>query len=168
MSEVSRVAILWAPDHVDNEFKGMQAAAPELGIRLQSLAVPRPRRSDEVERLIRSAREGQAQALVVAPGGFTIAHRKQLIGLAAKHRLPVFSAWRIFADDGAALTYGPALDWARRLAYYIDRVLKGAKPADLPVERPKKFELVINLKTAKQIGLAIPPNVLVRANRVIR
>jgi putative ABC transport system substrate-binding protein len=168
MPNVSRVAILWEPAHVDNEFKGMQAAATELGVRLQSIEVPRPSRSDEVERAIRAAREGHAQALVLAPGGFTIAHRKQLIGLAAKHRLPVFSAWRIFADDGAILTYGPEADWARRLAYYVDRILKGTKPADLPVEQPKKFEFVINLKTAKQIGLTIPPNVLVRANRVIR
>lgn len=165
---VSRVAVLWEPAHVDNEFKGMQAAAPELAIQLQSLEIPRPSRSDEAERLIRAAREGQAQAAVLAPGGFTIARRKQLIGLAAKYRLPVFSAWRIFADDGAILTYGPDMEWARRLGYYIDRILKGAKPADLPVEQPKKFEFIVNLKTAKQIGLIIPPNVLVRADKVIR
>jgi putative ABC transport system substrate-binding protein len=164
----SRAAILWEPAHVDNEFKGMQTAAPGLGVRLQSLEVPRPARTDEAERAIQAALEGRAQALILAPGGFTILHRKQLIDLAAKHRLPVFSAWRIFADDGAILTYGPDTDWARRLAYYVDRVIKGAKPADLPVEQPMKFEFVINLQMAKQIGLTIPPNVLVRADRVIR
>ena len=164
----TRAAILWQSSHVDNEFLGMQATAPSLGIRLQSLEVPRPARPNEVEGAIQAALEGRAQALILAPGGFTILHRKQIIELAAKHRLPVFSAWRIFADDGAILTYGPDQDWARRLAYYIDRVLKGTKPSDLPVEQPMKFELVINLKTAKQIGVTIPPNVLVRADRVIQ
>jgi len=168
MPSASRVAVIWEPAHVDNEYKGMQVAAPELGVRLQSLEVPRPSRPDEVERLIRSARDGQAQALVAAPGGFTIAYRKQLIDLAAKHRLPVFSAWAIFADDGAILTYGPEMDWARRLAYYIDRVLKGAKPSDLPIEQPMKFEFVINLKTAKQIGQEVPSWTLMKADRVIR
>jgi len=165
---MSRAAVLWAPSHVDNEFKGLQAAAPSLGVRLQSLEVPRAARADEAERAIQAALDAHAEALIVAPGGFTILHRKRIVALAAKHRLPVFSAWRIFADDGAILTYGPEADWARRLAYYIDRVLKGTKPADLPVEQPKKFELIINLKTAKQIGLTIPPNLLARADKVIQ
>jgi putative ABC transport system substrate-binding protein len=81
----------------------------------------------------------------------------------------VISAWRIFAEDGAILTYGPEISAiSRRVAYFVDKVLKGAKPADLPVEQPTNFELVINLKAAKQIGLTIPPNVLARADRVIR
>jgi putative ABC transport system substrate-binding protein len=165
---LSRAAIFWEPAHVDNEFKGMQVAAPGLGVRLQSVEVPRPARSDEVEKGIAAALEGHAEALILAPGGFTILHRKRVIELAARHRLPVFSAWRIFAEDGAVLTYGPDLDTARRIAYYVDRILKGANPADLPVEQPTKFEMVINLKTAKQIGMAIPPATLARADRVIR
>jgi len=165
---LSRAAVLWQPTHVDNEFKGMQVAAPSLGVSLQSLKVPRSARTDEEERAIQAALDARAEALIVAPGGFTILHRKKIIALAAKHRLPVFSAWSIFADDGAILTYGPEADWARRLAYYIDRVLKGTKPTDLPVEQPKKFQLIINLKAAKHIGLTIPPNLLVRADRVIR
>jgi putative tryptophan/tyrosine transport system substrate-binding protein len=166
---VTRAAILWEPAHVDNEFKGMQAAAPGLGVRLQSVEVPRPARPDEVERALQAVRSGDAEALILAPGGFTILHRKWIIELAAKHRLPVTSAWRIFAEDGAVLTYGPdILETSRRLATYVERILKGAKPADLPVEQPTKFELVINLKTAKQLGLAIPPNVLARADRVIK
>jgi putative ABC transport system substrate-binding protein len=165
---VSRAAILWEPAHVDNEFKGMQAVAPALGVQLQSLEVPRPTRPDEVERAIQAALEGRAEALILAPGGFTILHRKRIIALATKHRLPVFSAWRIFAEDGAILTYGPDMDFARRIAYYVDRILKGAKPADLPVEQPTKFELVINLKTAKQIGVTLPQWLLMRADKVIK
>jgi len=166
---VSRAAILWDPAHVDNEFKGMQAAAPGLGVRLQSLEIPRPTRPDELERAIRAALDGRAEAIILAAGGFTILNRKRIIELAAKNRLPVISAWRIFADDGALFTYGPdILEISRRIAIYVDKILKGTKPADLPVEQPTKFELVINLKAAKQIGLTIPPNVLARADKVIR
>jgi putative ABC transport system substrate-binding protein len=155
--------------HVDNEFKGMQAVAPGLGVRLQSVEVPRPARPDEVTRAMQAALEGSAGAVILAPGGFTILHRKAIIELAAKNRLPVISAWRIFADDGAVLTYGPdILEISRRIAIYVDKILKGAKPADLPVEQPTKFEFVINLNAAKQIGLTIPPTVLARADKVIR
>ena len=164
---VSRAAIVWEPAHLDNEFKGMLAVAPGLGVRLQSVEIPRPARPDEVERALQAARG--AKTLVLAPGGFTIANRRRLIEAAARHQLPVFSAWRIFADDGAILTYGPdILTITRRLAIFVDKILKGAKPANLPVEQPTKFELVINLKTAKQIGLTIPPDVLARADRVIK
>jgi putative ABC transport system substrate-binding protein len=105
----------------------------------------------------------------MAPGNFAILNRKRIIELAAKNRLPVISAWRIFADDGAILTYGPEIsEISRRIAIYVDKILKGAKPADLPVEQPTKFEMVINLKAAKQMGLTIPPNVLARADRVIK
>ena len=166
---ISHVAVLWQPSHVDNEFKGMQAAAPALRVRLHSVEIPRPARPDEIERDIQAVRDSRAEALVVAPGGFTILHRKRIIDLAAKNRLPVISAWRIFAEDGAILTYGPEISAvSRRVAYFVDKVLKGAKPADLPVEQPTKFDFVINLKAAKQIRLTIPPQVLARADRVIR
>jgi len=166
---VSRAAVLWQPSHVDNEFKGMQAAAPALRVRLHSVKIPRPARPDEVERDIQAVRDSRAEALVLAPGNITILQRKRIIDLATKNRLPVISAWRIFAEDGAILTYGPEISAiSRRVAYFVDKVLKGAKPADLPVEQPTNFELVINLKAAKQIGLTIPPNVLARADRVIR
>ena len=164
---LSRALILWEPAHVDNEFKGMQSVAPRLGVRLHSAEVPRPARPDEIDRAIAAAAE--TETLILAPGGFTIAHRKRLIDEATKRRLPVSSAWRIFADDGAILTYGPDISViSRRLAAHLDKVLKGAKPADLPVEQPTKFEMVINLKTANQIGVTIPPNVLARADQVIR
>jgi putative ABC transport system substrate-binding protein len=169
LPRVSHAAVLWEPAHVDNEFKGMQAVAPALGVRLQSVEVPRPARQDEVERAIQAVLNGGAEALVVAPGGFTISNRKQIIEHAAKDRLATISAWRIFADDGAILTYGPDIfATAARLSTYIDRILKGAKPAELPIEQPTKFELVINLNTAKQIGLTIPPHVLARADKVIK
>ena len=166
---ISRAAVLWEPSHIDNEFRGLQAAAPGLGVRLESVEIPRPARTDEVERAIRAARDGRAEALIVAPGGFTIAHRKRIIALATDHRLPVVSAWRIFAEDGALLSYGPDLrEVARRLAASADKVLKGARPAELPVEQPTKFELVVNLRAAKSLGVAIASSVLLRADEAIR
>ena len=96
-------------------------------------------------------------------------HRTRILDLAAKHRLPAASQYREFAEAGGLLSYGPNLpDQFRRAATYVDKILKGTKPSDLPVEQPIKFEFVINLKTAKQIGLTIPPNVLARADKVIR
>ena len=98
-----------------------------------------------------------------------LAHRKEIAEFAGKLGLASVGGWSEFADAGGLMTYGPNLaDSFRRVAFYIDKILKGAKPADLPVEQPTKFELVINLKTAKQIGLTIPPNVLARADRVIK
>lgn len=164
-----RAAVLWEPTHIDNEFKGMQAAAPGLGIELQSLEIPRPARPDESERAIRAARQGKADALVIAPGGFTIAHRRRIIALAAESRLPVVSAWRIFAEDGALLTYGPSLREASRLiALAVDKVLKGAKPAEIPIAQPTQFETVVNTRAAKALGVAVPSSVLIRADEVIR
>jgi putative ABC transport system substrate-binding protein len=164
-----RVAVLWEPAHIDNEFKGMQAAAPGLGIEMQSLEIPRPARPDESERAIRAAREGKADALVIAPGGFTIGHRRRIIALAAESRLPVVSAWRIFAEDGALLTHGPNLREASRLiALAVDKVLKGAKPAEIPVAQPTQFETVVNTRAAKVLGIAVPSSVLIRADEVIR
>jgi putative tryptophan/tyrosine transport system substrate-binding protein len=102
-------------------------------------------------------------------GGFVTAHQKQIIELAARHRLPTMYPNSRFVEAGGLLTYGGnRSEEYRRAADYVDKILKGAKPADLPAEQPTKFELVINLKTAKQIGLIIPPNVLARADRVIK
>jgi ABC-type uncharacterized transport system substrate-binding protein len=100
---------------------------------------------------------------------FTTAHARRIVELAIQHRLPTVFAQRVYAESGGLMSYSPNLaDLARRAAVYVDKILKDANPADLPVEQPTKFELVINLKTAKQIGLIIPPNVLARADRVIK
>jgi ABC-type uncharacterized transport system substrate-binding protein len=106
--------------------------------------------------------------LVVIQDVLTAAHRERIAALAIKNRLPVISEFRNFADSGALLTYGPSgPDAGRRAAYFVDKILKGAKPADLPVEQPTKFELVINMKTAKTLGLTIPQTLLLRADQVI-
>ena len=111
----------------------------------------------------------RANCLITFPDALTLAHRKEIAEFAAKQRLASLGGWSQFADAGGLMTYGPNLsDSFRRVALYVDKIVKGAKPADLPVEQPTKFELVINLKTAKQIGLTIPPNVLARADRVIK
>jgi putative tryptophan/tyrosine transport system substrate-binding protein len=108
-------------------------------------------------------------AFMVLPDPVFNAQRARLVSLAAKHRLPAIYDRRAYADIGGLITYGPNFpDLLRRAATFVEKILKGAKPGDLPVEQPTKFELVINLKTAKQIGLTIPPNVLARADRVIR
>ena len=109
------------------------------------------------------------QAISLFADGFAIQNRQRIIDFAMKHRVPVISGWPVFAQSGALCTYGPRLTESyRRLAYYVDRILKGAKPADLPIEQPTKFELVINLKTAKTLGLTIPQSVLLRADEVIQ
>jgi len=168
MPGVSRVAVLWEPSHIDNEFKGMQAVAEGLGVQLQSVQVPRPVRSDEIERSMLAVRQGRAEALVLAPGGFTIANRKRIIALATENRIPVVSAWRVFSDDGALLSYGPNLpEMAHRIASYVDKVLKGARPGDLPIERPTRFELVLNVTAAKVLGVNLPQSLLVRADELI-
>jgi putative tryptophan/tyrosine transport system substrate-binding protein len=168
MPTMSRVSVLWEPSHIDNEFRGMQAVSNDLGVRLHSVEVPRPLRSDEIERAMLAVRQGRAEALVLVPGGFTIAKRKRIIALATEHRIPVMSAWRIFADDGALLTYGPNLpEIAHRIAGYVDRILKGARPEDLPVEGPSRFELVLNTKSARSLGIRIPQSLLIRADELI-
>ena len=109
------------------------------------------------------------RALLVLNDPVFTAQRKQIADLSAKHRFPTVSGTREYTEVGGLMAYGPSFpDMYRRAAYYVDRILKGTKPADLPVEQPMKFELIINLKTAKQIGLTIPPNVLARADKVIR
>jgi putative ABC transport system substrate-binding protein len=115
-----------------------------------------------------AAVEGRAEALVVLPSPILVSYIKPVVELAVKHRLPAMYQVKEFVEAGGLMSYGPSLrDHFRRAAAYVDKILKGAKPADLPVEQPTKFELVINLKTAKALGLTIPQSVLVRADQVI-
>jgi putative ABC transport system substrate-binding protein len=124
----------------------------------------------DIENGFRAAEQGRAEALLwQVTGAIGRGHRPKVIELATKSRLPAAYNAALFVEDGGLMSYGVSFtDLDRRVAIYVDKILKGAKPADLPVEQPTKFELVINLKTAKQIGLTIPPNVLARADRVIR
>jgi ABC-type uncharacterized transport system substrate-binding protein len=142
------------------------AIARQLGFQAQILEV---RGSDEFEGAFKTVAGKRADALLVRAHPLFGINRKKLADLAEKTRLPTMFPWREFVEAGGLMAYGPSLeDLYRRAATYVDKILKGAKPADLPVEQPTKFELVINLKTAKQIGLTIPPNVLARADRVIK
>ena len=135
-------------------------------IQVQSLEV---RGSDELERTFAAMRRERAGALVVLSDPFMLLHRGRLADLAAKNRLPTMYPFREYVDAGGLISYGPSFsDLFRRAATLVDKILKGAKPADLPVEQPTKFELVINLKTAKALGLAIPQSLLTRADAVIQ
>ena len=167
---VSRVAVLWQPGGLGERtekdmLKGAEVAARALGVRLQFVEARGPADFDRAFSEMTRARAG---ALTVLPSNMFFNERRRLVDLAAKNRLPAVYPWREFVDAGGLMSYGPNLaDLFRRAATYVDKILKGAKPADLPVEQPTKFELVINLKTAKALGLTIPPSLLARADQVI-
>jgi putative tryptophan/tyrosine transport system substrate-binding protein len=166
--KLSRVAVFGEPDNPGNakRLKEVEVAAAGLGTQLQYLNIAAGK---DIDAAFQAARKGGAEAVLVLGGPVLAAHREALADLAVKSRLPAAFSRQEYVDKGGLLTYGPSLsDLFRRSAYYVDKILKGAKPADLPVEQPTKFELVINLKAAKQIGLTIPPNVLARADRVIK
>jgi len=164
----TRVAWVWDPGNpaLTIRLKKMQAAAQGLGVKLQALEVRNP---EELDSAFKAAIREHAGALLV-PAVMVNSYRRQIVDFAEKKRLPLIYDTREFVEQaGGLMSYGPDFsDLWRRAATYVDKILKGAKPADLPVEQPTKFELVINLKTAKQMGLTIPPNVLARADKVIR
>jgi len=146
--------------------KEVEVVARSLGLKLQSQWVKKP---DDLNRALEAISKAHTKALIVVGGPFSTAQRKQIVEFAAKNRLPAIYYRSEFVEDGGLMSYNASRDdLARRAATYVDKILKGAKPADLPIEQPRKFEFVVNLKTAKQIGLTIPPNVLARADRVIR
>jgi putative ABC transport system substrate-binding protein len=168
VSKLSRVAVLWNPQGLSStlSWKELQLPARELGVQLHSLEV---RSSNDIDKAFEDATRARAVAVAIMPDPAFAGNLKRIAELAAKSRLPSIFHLREYADSGGLMTYGPdRTDMFRRAATYVDKILKGTKPADLPVEQPTKFELVINLKTAKQIGLTIPPNVLARADKVIR
>jgi len=164
---LSRVAALWHRDApVGPYLTETQAAAQALGLQLQALAVQSPA---EFAQAFAAMTRAHADALVVIPSGLFFSHRRELAELAVQHRLPAMFLEREFVDAGGLMAYGPSLsDLSRRAATYVHKILQGAKPADLPVEQPTKFELVINLKTAKELGLTIPPTVLFQADEVMK
>ena len=165
--KTSRVALLLDPTRPRTaELKETQDAGRALKVEIQSLVVKGP---DAFEDAFRSVAKGRAQALIVVSGSVFNAHRPRLIELAAKSRLPAMYTEHAYVNAGGLMVYASALtDQYRRVAVFIDKILKGAKPAELPVEAPMRFELLINLKAAKQISLTIPPNLLARADKVIR
>jgi ABC-type uncharacterized transport system substrate-binding protein len=166
--KVSRVGVIWNPDNPGKTsgLKDTEVAAQALRLQLQSLEVRGPK---DVEPAFQAARREQIGALIVLRDVVINKETKPIVELARKNRLPAIYSDRDFVDNGGLMSYGPNIDdLFRRATVYIDKILKGAKPADLPVEQPTKFELVINLKTAKQIGVTMPPNVLARADKVIR
>ena len=166
--KITRVAVFRNPTIPTHAvlWKETQDAATALGIKLLPLDIRGP---DDFESAFGAMVKERAEAFIVLPEPITLTHRQQIVDLAAKKRLPGMYPFGDFTDAGGLIYYGPSrTDLWRRGATYVDKILKGTKPADLPVERPMKFELVINLKTAKQIGLTIPPNLLARADRVIK
>jgi putative ABC transport system substrate-binding protein len=165
--KVTRVALLWTVGgRGDLRFREMEAVAKTLGLRLQSLEVTG---SDDFERVFEAAKNAGAQALTSVPSPFLATHRALIFDFAAKNRLPAMYSTSDFVEAGGLMSYGPdLLDNWRRAATFVDKILKGAKPADLPVEQPTKFELIINLKAGKQIGVTIPQSVLYRADKVIK
>ena len=167
--KLSRVALLLSPNFPGStlDLKETQSAARSLGLRIQPLEV---RDASDIDRAFKAMIKERADALTMFPGHPALfVNRKKIVELAANHRLPAMYSLHEFVDDGGLMFYGPdLLVGYRRAADYVDKILKGAKPAELPIEQPMKFELIINLKAAKQIGLTIPPNVLVRADKVIK
>jgi putative ABC transport system substrate-binding protein len=168
---LSRIALLLKPDAVPDRankdrLKLADVAARALGVRLQVVEAKGP---EDFDRAFSDMTKGRASALAVLATPVFDSNRGRLVDLAAKARLPTVYSYRSYVEAGGLMSYGPDLaDSFRRAATYVDKILKGAKPADLPVEQPTKFELVINLKTAKALGLTIPPSLLGRADEVIQ
>jgi putative ABC transport system substrate-binding protein len=165
--QLSRVAVLWnaANPYKLSDLKEVQAVADALTVAVHTFPV---RGLNDFDDGFEAAAKNRAGGLITLEDPFTIAHRTRIVGLALRHRLPAVYAVRPFVDAGGLMSYGPdRADQNRRAAIFVDKILKGAKPADLPVERPTKFELVINMKTAKALGITIPPSLLLRADQVL-
>jgi putative ABC transport system substrate-binding protein len=168
LPKVSRVAVLFQPTYDGGvQLKASEAAARSLGMRLHALKVERP---DDFVTAFAEVRKNRAEALIVSSSGLFYVHRTRLVEFAAKHRVPtIYHQSEFVVGSGGLMSYGPDFhDLFRRSATYVDKILKGAKPGDLPVQQPTKFELVINLKTAKALGLTIPPSLLQRADEVMQ
>ncbi len=168
VAKLSRVAVLGNSTQPGNALalREIELAARAFKVQLQNLDVLDPM---DLETAFRAASKGRAEALLVLGGPVLFSNRKRIIDFAVKNRLPAIYERLEHVEAGGLMTYGPNInDLHRRAATYVDKILKGRTPADLPVEQPIRFEFIVNLKAAKQIGLTIPPNVLARADRVIR
>jgi putative ABC transport system substrate-binding protein len=164
---LSRIAVLWNPESRTESLslRDTEAAARSLGLRVRPAEVRRP---EDLEKAFASMAHEHSEALFLVGSNMFRVHRVRIVELAARHRLPATFSDRVFVEAGGLMSYGPDLKAIfSRLATYVDRILKGAKPGDLPIEQPTKFELVVNLKTAKALGLTIPPSLLGRADQVI-
>jgi putative ABC transport system substrate-binding protein len=165
LPKLTRLAVLWDPSGAD-QFKAAEAASVSLGLRVQSLKIrPNP---DDLSGAFAGAVRERADAIAVVQTAMLFRERAQIVQMATSHRLPAAFTFREFAETGGLMSYGAHLpDMFRRAAFYVDRILRGAKAGDLPMEQPTTFELVINLKTAKALGVTIPPSLLLRADQVI-
>ncbi len=166
--KMTRVAALWNPREkvATTVFKETKAAAQDLSLQLRSFEV---QTLQDIEKAFAEMPKMRSNALLVILSPLVTLHSQRIVEMALKQHLPGIYPTRQFAEEGGLMAYGPLIgDLYRRAATYVDKILKGRKPADLPVEQPMKFEFIINLKAAKQIGLTIPPNVLVRADKVIK
>jgi ABC-type uncharacterized transport system substrate-binding protein len=161
----SRLAVLWDPAAGTTQLKAMEAASRALGVQLLPLEVRGP---DDLDSAFKIAHKERAGAVNVLTSPLLASYSQRIVALAAKNRLPAIYQWREHAEAGGLMSYGPILleTW-RQTGLLVGKVLRGAKPADLPVEQPRKFEMVINLRTAKALGLTIPPSVLGRADQII-
>jgi putative ABC transport system substrate-binding protein len=167
MPGLKRVAIIANPQHAgeQGELRASQAAAKSLGLAIDYHQV---RNDSELDTALAAILKSHSEAIVVFPDAFTMRYSETIAAFAAKNRIPAISGWARFAEGGNLMSYGPNLrDVYRRLATYVDKIFKGAKPADLPVELPTTVELVVNLKAAKSLGIKIPQSVLLRADRMI-
>jgi putative tryptophan/tyrosine transport system substrate-binding protein len=165
--EAHQVAVITNPLHAgeEREREELGAQAEQLGIHLAFFSTPN---RAELDRALNAIAAAPPQALIAFSEGFVVENRDTIINFALRHRLPLISGWAIMAKSGALLTYGPRLGESyRRTAYFVGRILKGAKPVDLPIEQPTRFELVVNRKTADALGLTIPPSILARVDEVI-
>jgi len=159
------LAILWNPDHVDPEYRETQVAGKVLGVHVQSLEVRGP---DDFDAAFKAATNERAEAIVVVSARLMTLNRQRILDFAARTRLPVVAGWGPWVETGALLSYGPDVSASvRRAAAHVDGILKGASPGNLAVEQPTKLDLMINMRTAKALGLSIPPTLLLRADRVI-
>jgi putative ABC transport system substrate-binding protein len=167
MPSLARLAVLWSPNNASTaqKLKQIQLAAKSLGVEIRSLELHVP---DDIEKSFESAAQFRAEAVMTTEDGIQITYRARVIELAAKQRIPVASEFGEFARAGSLMSFGPnILDSFRNAAAYVDKILKGTNPSDLPVEQPTRFELLVNMKAASALGLAVPPALLARADEVI-